>query len=276
MKIGYLGPQGTFSEQAAITYTKNIPNCHCICYNSIHDVLLAVENGEVTEGVVPFENSIEGTVTSTIDSLIFDVNLSIIAEVIIPIRHNLIVNKLYNGEKITKIMSHPQALAQCRKFIQDNYPESAIEPVNSTAQSAMIVSQLDCNIAGISTARAAELFNNKILYKDIQDEEHNKTRFVVVTKPTNVTYFEKTTFVLYIDHKPGALYKILDIIALWDINMTKIESRPMKNELGKYVFLIDVEAKNLNDLKDCIKMLERKTFKFKLLGSYPVYIENEG
>lgn len=272
MKIGFLGPKGTFSEQAAYTYAKKQESKEFVQYNTIYDVLNAVNCSEIQEGIVPLENSIEGIVTSTIDVLIFNEKLFIKSEIVIPVEENFLVKKEYNGQKITKILSHPQALGQCNHFVRKYYADSELIPVNSTAEAAKIVSESTEFMASLSPKRAAEVYNLKMLYEKIQDDKSNQTRFVVVTKqkPKEPIAGLKTSIVFSTQHKPGNLYRILDILAIWDLNMTKIESRPMKHELGTYVFFVDLEAENNKDLKDALKMIERKTSYFKFLGSYPV------
>ncbi|MGE4214724.1 MAG: prephenate dehydratase [Anaerotignaceae bacterium] len=270
MKIGYLGPEGTFTHQAALKYTNSCKNFELIGFPVITDVLQAVENGEVDEGVVPFENSIEGTVTFTIDSLIFDVDVVIEAEIIIPIRHNLVAKKSCVAEDLVKILSHPQALAQCRKYLERKFRSVEKIQFGSTAGAAKLISETSESWGAICTAEAAQAFGLEILDEDIQDENQNKTRFLVVSKKHNAkpVYEGKTSIVFSTEDKPGELYKILDIISIWDLNMTKIESRPMKNELGKYVFYVDMESGNAADIRDAIKMIERKTAFFKHLGTY--------
>lgn len=277
MKIGYLGPKGTFTEIAALYHSKGFENVEMIDFNSMADALMAVEAKLVDECVVPFENSIEGTVTNTIDTLIFDVNLYIKAELILPIEHNLFVKKDYNNEKIEKIISHPQALSQCRKFCSNNFKNVPLETVSSTSKAAETVSKSNEFIAGIGTSRAAELYGLKILEKSIQDEMNNETRFVVVSseKSPKINSKDKTSIVFSTRNKPGELYRILDIISIWDLNMTKIESRPMKSQLGTYVFFVELETDNVSDLTDGLKMIERKTSFFKYLGSYPVFNKNQ-
>lgn len=272
MKIGYLGPAGTFSEQAALTYKKAVGQAELVQFGSIYEVLEAVDQGQTEECVVPLENSIEGTVTSTIDILIFNKDLFIKTEIIIPIWEDFLVRPEYQGEEITKILSHPQALAQCAGFIRKKFPKSKLVPMNSTAEAAETVSKSKEVIASLSPKRAAEVYGLKALHTNVQDDSRNATRFVVVTKkrPVEEAEHAKTSIVFATENKPGDLHRILDIISIWDLNMTKIESRPMKHQLGTYVFFIDLEAKNLTDLKDAMKMIARKTSYFKFLGSYPV------
>lgn len=270
MKIGYLGPEGTFSQTAAKKYAVNMKNVEFVPYGSIPSVLKAVEKGEIDETVVPFENSIEGTVNYTIDSLVFDVDLEIKKEVVIPISHNLATKKDFVSQKPLKILSHPQSLAQCRKFLENNYKGVYTVQVSSNSEAAKIVSSSEEPFYCITTESAAEIYNLEILKSGIQDEKHNETRFLAVGRKSaeHGGFTGKTSIVFSTENRPGELYKILDIISIWDLNMTKIESRPMKNQLGTYVFFVDLECKNPDDTKDALKMIERKTTFFKHLGTY--------
>ena len=277
MKVGYLGPQGTFSEQAALIYQKRngLHQAELVQFPSIIDVIEAVESGAVEEGVVPFENSIEGTVTSTIDTIIFDVNLFIKAEVILPVSQHLMIREGTDPKNLTKIISHPQGLAQTGKYLRVFYPQAEKFPSSSTAEAARIVAQSSKPWGAVAPERAAEVYGLKILQRDIQDDKENATRFVVLTKERPECVQKKTSFMFAIEHKPGELYRILDIISIWDLNMTKIESRPMKHKLGTYVFFVDLETENSKDLQDGLKMVERKATVFKYLGSYPVFHREE-
>lgn len=281
MKIGYMGPEGTFSEEAAQTYSKSVSGAELVQYSSIYQVLEAVERDETQECIVPLENSIEGTVTSTIDFLIFHSSLYIKAEIVIPVWEDFLVRKNYQNENITQILSHPQALAQCTGFIRKNFPDSVLVPTNSTAEAASLVAKSLEPIAALAPKRAAEVYGLKTLYQSVQDDDRNSTRFVVVTKEhiKERAGNAKSSIVFATQNKPGDLHRILDILSIWEINMTKIESRPMKHQLGTYVFFIDLEAKNLKDLRAAMKMVARKTSIFKFLGSYPVLkweVENSG
>ena len=278
MKIGYLGPKGTFSEQAALRYQKQNQGGELVEYRSIFDVLESVEKGETQACVVPLENSIEGTVTSTIDRLIFCENLYIQAEMVIPVREDFLVHENYQGQAITKVLSHPQALAQCTSFLRKNFSQSTLVPVNSTAEAAKMVADSTEPIAALATKWAGEVYGIRSLFSEVQDDDSNATRFVVVAKncPEPMGKGKKTSIVFSTANKPGDLYRILDILSIWDINMTKIESRPMKHQLGTYVFFIDMETEIVSDLKSAMEMIQRKTSYFKFLGSYPVLYEKGG
>lgn len=274
MKIGYLGPDGTFSQQAVLLYQKTITDKQTtlLQYNNIYAALEGVIKNEIEECVVPLENSIEGTVTSTIDLLIFTPEIYIKGEMVIPVWEDFLVKKEYNGEKITKILSHPQALSQCAGFLRKHFPDVLLQATNSTAEAAKIVSESKECIASLSPKQSAQVYQLKALYEGVQDDDQNETRFVVVSKqkPKQQAKGKKTSIVFTTGHKPGDLYRVLDIISIWDINMTKIESRPMKHQLGTYIFFVDLETEIQQDLDAALKMIARKTTYFKFLGSYTV------
>ncbi|HIW48144.1 MAG TPA: prephenate dehydratase [Firmicutes bacterium] len=270
MDIGYFGPAGTFTYQAAKKFAQYHQAKTLTAYPSIIEVLRAVEEGKVDRGIVPFENSTEGTVTFTVDALIFDVDVTIAADLVLPIRHSLAARPGTKKEEVTRILSHPQALAQCRKYLQANFPMADQVPFGSTAASAVEVAQKEEPWACICTEEAAELAGLTLLDQDVQDENGNETRFLVVAPKGSVLpeYEGRTSLAFGTGNRPGDLYKILDIIAIWDLNMTKIESRPRKDHLGKYVFFIDIESANAADLRDALKMIERKTMFFHYFGTY--------
>ncbi len=270
MKIGYFGPAGTFTFQAAKKYGRYMGCEDLTPYRTILDVLHAVERGEIDRGIVPFENSTEGTVTFTIDALIFDVDITIAADMVLPIRHYLAVREGVKKEQLTRIISHPQALAQCHKHLEQHYAGIEALPFGSTSAAAKQVAEKEPFWGAICTKEAAELYGLTILEEDLQDEDDNETRFLIVAQKGKLLpeYEGRTSLAFGTDNKPGELYRILDIIAIWDLNMTKIESRPRKDHLGKYVFYIDMESENAADMRDALKMMERKTHFFKYFGTY--------
>ncbi|HHW31343.1 MAG TPA: prephenate dehydratase [Clostridiaceae bacterium] len=272
LKIGFLGPRGTFSHEAVIAYTEG-RKCILCEYNSIPDILFAVEAGELDEAVVPIENSLEGAVNVTLDILALEVNLMIKHELVLAVKQNLMVKKGAKASDIRHVLSHPQAIGQCRKFIASKFPQAEIELVYSTANGAREVSEGDGTSAAIGSAAAAEAYNLDVLFEGIQDENNNLTRFVVVSKSDNTrTGSDKTSIVFSTEDRPGSLYRVLDIFNLWDINMTKIESRPDKKHFGRYMFFVDIEGHRQDqDVEDALKMVKRKTSFYKFLGSYPKY-----
>jgi prephenate dehydratase len=264
MKIGYLGPPGTFTEEAALTI-----NGKHQAFNSINEVLKAVKNGVTDCGLVPMENSIEGSVGVTLDLLTNDYNLKIKREIILPISQNLLVNPESEIEDIEIIYSHGQALSQCRKFIEKMDVE--IHSANSTSKAAeLIVGNM--TYAAIGTNRAAKLNNLKIAAQNIQDYKNNLTRFVLISKDDHaITGEDKTSLVFSLDEdKPGGLYEILGVFAKKNINLTKIESRPSKEKLGRYRFYVDFEGHREEEMiMNIINTIKSIVDSIKIIGSYP-------
>ncbi|NMA82409.1 MAG: prephenate dehydratase [Epulopiscium sp.] len=270
--VGYLGPKGTFSQQAALMYTeeKNLK-----AFSTIADVLEAVDCGHIQKGIVPIENSIEGAVNMTLDMMVFDVDVKLQKEIVIPVEHHLFAQPGIKLAEIEKVFSHPQALGQCRKFLHQYLPDVPIFFSSSTAEAVKQVSESKEKWAAIGTRLAGEIYGVEMIQSHIQDEMMNETLFIVVGKEDAAQGIKcKTSFVFSTKetHKPGELYKVLSILALWDINMTKIVSRPAKNKLGQYVFCLDVEGhREEEDLKEALRMVERKTSFLKILGSYEIF-----
>ncbi len=231
----------------------------------------SVKNGETRYGVVPIENSIEGPVGITLDSLAHKFDLNIFGEIIIPINQNLIVNPGTSMEDIEDVYSHAQAIAQCQEFIS----KSNIQPhyAVSTANAAKSIIG-DKSKAAIGNAKTVELYGLEILKSNIQDTDNNETRFVVLSKDSHeITGDDKTSiiFSIYEDH-PGGLYNILGIFQKNNINLTKIESRPSKKGLGKYLFFVDFEGhKDDEIIQNIISEISQNTYFLKVLGSYPKF-----
>lgn len=231
----------------------------------------SVADGESEYGIVPIENSIEGPVGITLDSLAHKFDLKIYNEIIIPINQNLIVNPGTTMSDIEDVYSHSQAIAQCQEFIQKNQiqPHYAVSTANAAKN---IVG--DKTKAAIGNSKAAELYNLEILKANIQDTDNNETKFVVLSKEDHEpTGADKTSIIFSIyEDKPGGLYNILGIFQKNDINLTKIESRPSKKGLGKYLFFVDFEG-HRNDviIKNIIKEIDKNTYFLKILGSYPEF-----
>jgi prephenate dehydratase len=277
MKVAYLGPEGTFSEQAAKGFVRTMdqPGLSLSPLDSIEDVFEAVGTGAAEYGVVPIENSIEGGVNTTLDTLIFDSDLFIKKQLTLPISQNLMVSGRNVGRRITKIMSHPQALAQSRKFINEFYSDATIEPTESTAIAASLASDSTVKeevvIAAIGPKSASELYGLRILHENVQERKNNTTQFILLTKEDTSAPKDgcSTTVVFSTKDEPGELSRILDIFSIWDLNMTRILSRPTKNRQGEYVFFIELSGyEDTQDVSDALTMIKRKTIFFKNLGSY--------
>lgn len=228
-----------------------------------------MKTGEVEKGVVPIENSIEGPVGVTLDLLAQDYHLHIEDEIILPISHNLLVNKGVSLEELDSVYSHAQPLAQCRIFLEKLGLRT--HSTSSTAAAARFIKGKR-NAAAIGTRRAAELYDLEIIAQDIQDFAHNMTRFIVLAQEDHpLTGKDKTSIVFSLsDDCPGGLYDILGLFAAENINLTKVESRPTKQGLGKYIFFVDFKGHRREDKVDnIIQRIKEKTPFLKVLGSYP-------
>lgn len=266
LKISYLGPRATFTHQAA--WGMFGEGAEYIPAETIDDVFNAVQVGESHRGVVPVENSNEGVVTSTMDLLV-DSTLVITGEVILPIRLMLLSREKDIGG-ILKVYSHPQALAQCRHWLQKNLRAPAFIDARSTAEAAAFCLSQD-GTAAVAGAMASQLYGIPTVVENIGDWKENLTRFLVFsTHPTAPSGDDKTSLVFSIRDKVGALYEILKPFGDAGINLTKIESRPSKKKAWDYVFFIDFDGhKDDPDVRDALWSLEKMCMFIKVLGSYP-------
>ncbi len=273
-KIAFLGPEGTFTEEALIKYAKNLKDYEKMPISTIQDVIKSVDRGETWQGVVPIENSIEGSVNITQDILTFESDSKIIGEITIPIKHHLIGKKGIKISEIKKIISIPHATAQCRYFLTNNFTDLEIIAANSTAEAVKKLINMGNNVAAIGPKIAAGIYNLEILYSNIEDNKENKTRFVIIgTIIPARTGNDKTSIVCFLKKdKPGSLFNILKEFAERNINLTRLESRPAKKDLGDYVFMIDMEG-HIHDktIYEAIENLRNKVYLVKILGSYPVW-----
>lgn len=264
-RIGFLGPSGTYAEEAASKLDGEL-----IAFNSIMEVMEAVKQEKVDVGVVPIENSIEGPVGVTLDLLAHDYDLKINSEIILPVSHKLLINPQSSIEDVEMVYSHVQALSQCRKFIEKMDAKPVATP--STSRAAEMVKG-QSNAAAIGTQKAADLYGLKIAAQDIQDYNDNSTRFIVVGKHDHEpTGHDKTSVVFsLIEDRPGGLYDVLGAFAKCNINLTKIESRPSKKKLGNYIFFIDFQGHKADkEVKNILNNIKNKIFYVKILGSYPI------
>ncbi len=284
MIIGVLGPKGTYTEKAAKLWIEgNSGNEeHILEYCAdIQDVFILLESEACDIGVVPLENSIEGSVGVTLD-LLLEHDVNIIAEAIVSIEHCL----LSRGKKedIKIILSHPQGLGQCRQFLKDKFPAVELRSTGSTSHAAKLATEFE-EMAAIASPETAGMYDLNIVMPNIQDRKYNHTRFVIITRsnsPKSVKKYSdeqkqddlyKTSIIVYLDRdRPGALYDILGEFARNDINLTRIESRPSKKVLGDYVFYIDFEG-NINDtiIKHAMFNIKSNVAMLKILGSYPKF-----
>jgi len=270
-KIGYLGPQGTFSEMAMLEYTKG-KQMEPVAFTTITDAVLAVHNGLVSEAVVPVENSLEGSVNTTLDLLAHEADLLIKRELVIPIRNCLLSLREQKLVNIEAIYSHPQPIGQCMRFIHNQLPNAAVYFTSSTAEGAQKAAE-NPKTAAIGTKRAAGLYGLQVVAEGIEDREHNCTRFVVLSKEDQAhtpSEHDKTSLIITVPDKPGSLYAMLGEFARRGVNLQKIESRPSKQVLGEYIFFIDVNGHRFEPcLQEAIRSMQAKSYQVKVLGSYP-------
>ena len=267
--VAYLGPQGTFSEEAAILFA---PESERLPYPSIRDAAMAAESRETDEAVLPIENSIEGAVNMTLDYLIHDSTLSIVGELVLPIRQCLIVTEGSRREDIETIRSHPQALAQCRRFLERNFPNAKLIASISTAGAVEEALNEGRTSAAIGNRRAADLFGASVLESGIEDNPNNLTRFVAMGRNSPpASGDDKTSICFGFDSDaPGQLYGVLGEFADREINLAKIESRPTRHELGRYVFLVDLLGHQQDQrVRDTIEAVDRRVSQLRVFGSYP-------
>ncbi len=265
MIIGTLGPEGSFSEKAAKQWNNKAELQY---YDDIFDTVDALLRNEVDYSIVPIENSIEGSITLTLD-LLMEQKLIITGEVIVQIEHCLL--SIGKRDEIKVIMSIPQALSQCKKYIKKNFKNIEVRSTLSTSQAAKLASESK-HIAAIASRESAMIYGLEILDENIQDMNENFTRFIVIGKAVPPpTGNDQASLSVYLEkNRPGALYEILGEFANKGIDLTKIESRPTKKVLGDYLFYIDLKG-HIEDriIKDAIGKVKGKVGMLKILGSYP-------
>ena len=271
MHVGYLGPEGTFTEQAARRVEgERVP------FATVHDVVAAVESGTVDRGVVPIENSLEGAVNATLDALAVDFpGVAIVGESVLAVHQALIAREALALDAITQVASHPQGLAQCAQFLRAELPAARLVAATSTAEAVRDVVASPEPHAAIAPARAAELHGAVVLRERIEDDPDNATRFVVLARaggaaPGGAGPFK--TSVLFAgagDSSPGWLVRCLSEFAFRGVNLTKIESRPRRRQLGHYLFLVDLEgAASDAAATDAVEGLRKHCEEVRVLGTY--------
>lgn len=273
-RVAFLGPEGTFTEEALLADPPE-GGLHPFPHPSIREVMTAVHEGDAALGLVPIENSLEGSVNITLDLLAFEFDhLFIVREVVHPIRHQLITRRPVELERITKIISHPHAYGQCRQFLDAHLPGIEHEAANSTANAVRTVSRVDRPWAAIGTRLAAEMYECEVLRADIQDSVENRTRFVYLSREPGAQDLAaryKTSLACAIAaDRPGSLLLILSEFAHRYVNLTRVESRPSRQGLGDYIFFIDIEGR-LTDpaVEEALKCLACKLPWIKVFGSFP-------
>ena len=272
-RIAYLGPSASFSEMAHDLFCQkyNI-KAYPEPMNTIKQVIEFVQNTPDTLGVLPVENSIEGTVRETLDNLIActNPNIKILSALVMPIRHCLL-SRTTEFYSITGVISHPQALGQCQEFIHNELPRNInIIEAPSTAEAAKSLANYNLTYSAIGSSKTAEVYNLNILKENINDDKSNQTKFVLIgeyeTKPSEN---DKTTLMFTAANKPGALMEILNIFYKNNINLSYISSRPSKHEFGDYIFIVSFDG-HFKDriIADTVEQVKEKATYMKLMGSY--------
>ena len=273
---GYLGPEGTFSHNAAIKLKEKRPEIELEWYNNIAEMALKVSSGRLSFALLPIENSIDGSVNATLDALASIEGIYIYEEYVYPIEANLMSVEGVRMEDIREIFSHSQPIGQCRRFINDKLKDAKINYTYSTTAGVKKVSEegtRENGYAAIGTREAAEIFGLRIIEHSIQDSQCNETRFILLSgEKNNRDGNTRTSIIFSTEDRPGSLFKILQIFDLFDVNMKRIESRPSKQSLGKYIFFVDIEGDaGTAGNTEALRLLEMKASFYKYLGSYPEY-----
>jgi prephenate dehydratase len=269
-RAAYFGPAGTNTEVAALRLYDGI---ELVPMPTITAVARAVKAGDVDAGVVPIENSLQGTITDTVDELIHDPGLAVCAEVVLPIEHCLMVAPGVDRSAIRVIYSHPQSLGQCRRYLEANFPSVRTEAALSNATAVETIMKTPQS-AAIGPARAAEIYGAQILERGIEDSRVNKTRFIALAADGAApTGDDKTSIAFAVAHdRPGTLVSVLHEFSDRAINMTKIESRPSGEELGVYIFLVDIEGhRDEPMIAQALAAVKEQAAYFKIFGSYPAW-----
>ncbi len=269
LKVAYLGPEGTFTHAATMKHFGHAVTTKP--FAAIDEVFREVEARAVSYGVVPVENSTEGAINHTLDSFI-DSNVHICGEVEQRIHHNLLVSKTTLRDKITRIYSHQQSFAQCRKWLDANFPNVERIAVNSNAEAARRV-QGEWNSAAIAGEMAAELYELEIMHPSIEDRPDNSTRFLVIgTEPVLASGNDKTSIVVSMKNEPGALHDLLEPFHRLGVDLTRIETRPARDRWA-YVFFIDFKGHQKDEaVQQALNEIVSKAADMRILGSYPVAV----
>lgn len=274
MRVAYLGPAGTFSEDALRAASDGAQTEPLPCA-TIYDAITAVEAGQAERALVPFENSIEGSVRATLDALAFDAeSVAIVGEHDHPISNSLIAGRELALDEIEAVYSHPQASAQCSRFIRDELPRAEVRSASSTAEAVRIVAESQEPWAALAGPSAAAIYGAVVLRDAVEDEADNVTRFVWLapagTKPAGEGAWKTTLSFseLGADH-PGALVEALTEFSSREVNLTRIESRPLRQGLGRYMFFCDLEgALDDEPVAAAVEALRTKAENVRVLGSY--------
>jgi prephenate dehydratase len=283
MRVGYFGPEGTFTQEALIDATRGSPGLELVALPTIYDTVMAVHGGAVERALVPIENSLEGSVNATLDALAMETeDVAIVGEVVHPIQHCLIARTQLELSEIETVVSHPQATAQCARFIRARLPHARVLAGSSTADAVRVVAEHDGPWAALGNRLAAERYGCQVLRAGVEDVPDNETRFVwlgpIGTPPGGPETSEpvigpwKTAIVFWGvgSEAPGWLVRCLSEFATRDVNLTRIESRPRKQGLGRYMFFADLEGRDTEPhVAEALDGLRAHVEALRTLGSFP-------
>jgi prephenate dehydratase len=273
-RVAFLGPEGTFTEEALLA-SPEAGQLEPVPEPTVYECVMAVHAREVEQAVVPIENSLEGSVNATLDALVFETEeVTIIGELVHPIQHCLIAREPLELSEIERVVSHPQANAQCARFIRTRLPNAQVTSANSTADAVRIVAESDEAWAALGNRLSAQLYGCRILEAGVEDIPENETRFVWLARERPATASGgpwKTSVVFWgLPDSPGALLSVLQEFADRNVNLSKIESRPLKQRLGRYIFFADLEGEQSDAaVQEALDAVGAKVETLRILGSYP-------
>ncbi|HEY3946014.1 MAG TPA: prephenate dehydratase [Solirubrobacteraceae bacterium] len=284
MRTGYLGPEGTFTQEALLASARG-GRLELVALPTIYDTVMAVHEGSVERALVPIENSLEGSVNATLDALAVETDdVAIVGEVVHPIRHCLIARAPLELSQIETVVSHPQATAQCARFLRARLPGARVLAGNSTADAVRIVAEREDRWAALGNRLAAERYHCQILRSGVEDLPGNETRFVWLARPAGAPGPPggeehplgpwKTAIVFWGlgAEAPGWLVSCLSEFSQRDVNLTRIESRPRKQGLGRYMFFVDLEgAEDQPSVAEALAALKAHVEELRVLGSFPAF-----
>jgi prephenate dehydratase len=282
LKVAFLGPEGTFSEEALFSAVDR-KEVDPVPLPTIYDCVIAVQEMQVDRAFVPIENSLEGSVSATLDTLVFETDeVAIAGELIHPVTHSLIARRRLALDEIERVVSHPQASGQCARFLRERVSGAEVVAAPSTADAVMIVAGAEAPWAALGTSLAAELYGCSVLLEGVEDHPENETRFVWLQNkraslgkpgdhPDDRRPFFKTSVVFWgLPDAPGALVEILGEFAERSVNLSKIESRPLKQGLGRYIFFADLEGHESDEaIVSALAAVGSRAETLRILGTYP-------
>jgi prephenate dehydratase len=273
-RVGYLGPEGTFSHEALVAQPA-AAGAELHSLPTVHDTVMAVDDGRVDRAFVPIENSLEGSVNATLDTLALETEgVAIVGEFVHPVHQCLIARRALDPAQIETVLSHPQANAQCARFLRTEVPQASVVAVNSTAEAVRTVAERDGPTAALGTRLSADLYGCRVLRAGVEDVDDNETRFVWLARGTGEAGGgpAKTSVVFWGagSERPGWLARCLTEFAAREVSLTKIESRPRKVGLGRYMFFLDCEGSTSDAaVAGALEGVRTHVDTLKVLGSYP-------